>query len=175
MKLAMAAIVGGAGALATGGILGVAGAESGGAGSATAIPRTIAVGGVSQVAIPQGADAATANGAYRQALGAAIADGLSKAEYLASHVAASVGPVQSVSEGGGYIDCTGGGETYVAYEGEEPDFPSSQVGVAPLAAAPAAPASGHRLVKPRKHRRARKASATTCTLHASVSLSYQIG
>ena len=173
MRLAIAAIAGGAAALATGAILGVAGAES--PGTTAPEPRTIAVGGVSQVPVAQGADAATADGAYRQALAAAIADGLSKAEYLASHVAASVGAVQSVTEGGGYIDCTGDGETYVGYEGQEPDFPGSQVGVAPLAAAPAAPASAHRLVKPRKRRTARKASATACALHASVSLTYQIG
>jgi hypothetical protein len=179
MKLALAAVAGGATALAAGGILGVAGAESTGTGSTVVPPRTIGVGGVAQVAIPQLANAATANGVYRQALGAAIADGLSKAEYLASHVSATVGPVQSVSEGGGYIDCTNGGETYVAYEGEQPDFPGSQVGPVPLVAASApavgAPVPGRRVLRPRRRHTAHKAAAGACTLHASVSSTYQIG
>jgi Protein of unknown function (DUF541) len=176
MRLALTAVTGGAAAaLAAGGILGVAGAESTGSSSNV---RTISVGGVAQVPIPQGASAATANAVYRQALAAAIADGLNKAEFLASHTSATVGPAHSVNEGGGYIDCTGGGESYVAYEGEQPDFPNSPVGPVPLAAgaAPAvgAPVPGRRLARSR-HRRAHRAAAGACTLHASVSLTYEIG
>ena len=175
MRLALTAVTGGAAAaIVAGGILGVAGAEST---SSSPTPRTVSVGGVAQVPIPQGANAATANAVYRQGLAAAIADGLNKAEFLASHASATVGPVHSLSEGGGYIDCTGGGESYVAYEGEQPDFPNSQVGPVPLAAptAPAvgAPVPGRRLR--RLHRRAHKAATGSCTLHASVSLTYEIG
>jgi hypothetical protein len=121
---------------------------------------------------------ATANGVYRQALAAALADGRSKAEFLASNVSAALGPVQSLAEGGGYITCTASDGSYEEYEGQQPDFPSSQVGVGVLGAASPAlgrPVVGHRLARSRHRSTAHKATAPGCTLRASVSVSYQIG
>lgn len=88
--------------------------------------------------------------------------------------------VQSIAEGGGSISCSDGGEEseYVEYQGEQPDFGSTNASVTPLeaAAAPAVskvpkPAVKHRR---KKHPTAKKASATTCTLSTQVSLAYAI-
>jgi hypothetical protein len=179
MRATVAAVAGGAAALAAASGLGVAAAESTG-GASTPPVRTISVGGVAEVPIPQGANAATANGVYRQGLAAAVADGLGKAELLASKVSGSVGPAQSVVEGGGYITCTDAEGGYTEYEGQQPDFPTSQVGVGVLqagASAPAVgrPAVGRRVTKIKRRHVAHRAAAASCTLHASVSLAYQIG
>ncbi len=157
-------------------MLGVAVAEA----PAPIPPRTVSVGGVAVVPIAQGANAASATAVYRQGMAAAVADGQSKAEFLAGKVGATLGSVQSIGEGGGEISCTGGEESgYTNYEGEQPDFGSvSQGGVTYGAAA--APTLSH-VAKPRSKPRvkkrapvAKKATATSCTLTARVALVYLI-
>jgi hypothetical protein len=160
-------------------MLGVASAE------APTVPplRTVSVGGVAKVAIAQNADAATATAVYRQGMAAAVTDGESKAAFLASKGGATLGAVQSLTEAGGYIGCTGGGESeYVQYQGEQPDFPSPAAGGGPVRLSagasprPAVPETRRPIKKRRKHRTppAKKAAAAGCTLTAQVSLVYSI-
>jgi hypothetical protein len=160
------------------GTLGVAAAEA----PTVSAPRTVSVGGVAVVGIAQNANAAAANAAYRQAMAAAVVDGQSKAQFLAEKTGVTLGAVQSVAEGGGSIECTGGSETagYAEYEGEQPDF-SAGVSAAPVrvfgaptaGATPALPKGKKR----RKHRRtthAKAAVAGSCKLTAELSLVYAI-
>jgi hypothetical protein len=179
MRSVIAAIAGVFGALLVANMLGVASAE------APTVPplRTVSVGGVAKVAIAQNADAATATAVYRQGMAAAVTDGESKAAFLASKGGATLGAVQSLTEAGGYIGCTGGGESeYVQYQGEQPDFPSPAGGGGPVRLSagasppPAAPTIRRPTKKRRKHRTppAKKAAAAGCTLTAQVSLVYSI-
>ncbi len=159
-------------------MLGVAAAEA-----PTATPtRTVSVEGVATVPIAQGASLATATAIYRDGMAAAVTDGQGKAEFLASKAGATLGAVQSIAEGGGSIECTGGEESgYVAYQGEQPDFGSAQ-SVSPLraAAAPATPALHKPTAKKRRKKKnvtsptAKKAAATACNLTTQVSLLYAI-
>jgi hypothetical protein len=140
-------------------------------------PRTISVQGVARVPIGQFDNAAAATASYREGMAGAVTDAQSKAGFLAGKVGATVGAVQSVAEGGGYIACSGGGESnYAEYEGEEPDFGSAPAPLPAPAAAVAPRATGVRRARPRRvrHRRptAKKATAVTCTLTAQVSLVY---
>ncbi len=155
-------------------MLGVAAAE----GPSTTPLRTVSVEGVANVPVAQGASFAVATSAYRQGMAGAVADGLTKAEFLAGKAGATLGSVQSIGEGGGSIECTGDEESsYVEYEGERPDFGSSTQGiaVAPLAAARAAPRVSKPALKRRKKRASAKAaSAVSCTLSTQVSLVYVI-
>ena len=177
MRSVIAAIAGVFGALVVANMLGVASAEA-----PTGTPvRTISVGGVAKVPIAQGADAATATAAYRQGMAAAVADGASKATFLASKAGVTLGSVQSLVEGGGYIGCSGGSESeYVEYQGEQPDFASPGAGGGPVRAGAVAPRIAPGIRKPgAKHRRrrapaARKATAPGCMLTAEVSLVYSI-
>jgi hypothetical protein len=158
-------------------MLGVAGAEAPTTGT-TAPVRTITVEGVATVPVTQGANRATATAAYREGMAAALADGQSKAEFLASKAAVTLSGVQSLAEGGGSINCTGGEESeYVAYQGEQPDFGSTSESVSPLEAA--APPRAPTVRKPpakrrKKHPTAKPASAGGCTLSTQVSLVYAI-
>ena len=147
--------------------------------------RTISVQGVATLPIGQFDDGAAATAVYREGMAAAVTDGQSKADFLAGKTGATVGAVQSVVEGGGYINCISGDESsYAEYGGVEPDFGSApQPAVAtPLSASsPASTSSGkttHR-IRPkrakRKHPVAKKAAAVSCTLTAQVSLIYAIG
>jgi uncharacterized protein YggE len=181
VKRALAAILAVAATLFAANMLGVAVAE---APTVTSL-RTIAVQGVATLPIGQSDKAAEATAVYREASAAAIADGQSKAAFLASKVGGTLSAVQSVVEDGGYINCTASGETeYAEYEGEEPDFGygrQTNVGaVVPTSAvAPKQSASGvapkpklkHRK---RKHTTAKKAAAGACKLQAQVSLVYAI-
>jgi Protein of unknown function (DUF541) len=159
-------------ALVAAGLLGVASAEA-----PTASPaRTVSVQGVATVPVAQGANLATATAAYRQGMAAAVADGQAKAEFLAGKVGATLGSVQSIAEGGGYISCTGG-----EYTGEQPDFGSTGVAVSPAAPrvlANAAPGIRKPVVKHRKKKRkrplAKHASVVSCTLSTQVSLAYML-
>lgn len=164
--------------LAVANMLGVAAAEAPTT-STTAPVRTINVEGVATVPVTQGANRATATAAYREAMAAALADGQSKAEFLASKAGVTLSLVQSIAEGGGSISCTGGGEEseYIEYQGEQPDFGSTNASVSPIetAAAPRAtavrkPAAKHR----KKHPTAKKASVAGCTLSTQVALAYAI-
>jgi hypothetical protein len=179
MKVVIAAILATAAGLIAVSMLGVAAAE---APTTTTPQRTMSVQGVATEQIDQQASAATANAVYRQGMSDAIADGLGKAQLLASKVGATLGPVQSVIEDGGYIGCTGGGESgYVEYEGAQPDFGSpgtSISSVAPRVGA-AKPTAGLRspsVKRRRSHRRpaAKAAAAASCTLSAQVSLVYPL-
>jgi hypothetical protein len=163
--------------LAVANMLGVAAAEAPTTSTTTPV-RTISVEGVATVPITQGANRATATTAYREAMAAALADGQSKAEFLASKAGVTLSLVQSIAEGGGSINCTGGEESeYVEYQGEQPDFGSTDASVSPIeaAAAPRATVVRKPAVKRRKkHPTAKKASVGGCTLSTQVSLAYAI-
>jgi hypothetical protein len=179
VKNAIAAISGVAAALLAVNMLGVASAE---APTGTSV-RTVSVGGIAIVPIAQNANAASATAVYRQGMAAAVSDGQSKAEFLASKAGATLGSVQSIAEGGGYIGCTGTDESgYAEYQGEQPDFgsPAGSIGPARVSPGVAAPKSGTPLHRPTtKHRKrkaptAKHAGAPGCTLTAQVSLVYSI-
>jgi hypothetical protein len=183
VRRAIAAIIAAAAGLFAASMLGVAIAEA-----PTGTPlRTVSVEGVAELPIGQADNAAAATSVYREAMAAAVADGQTKASFLAGKVGAALGPVQTVSEGGGYISCTGAGENgYAEYEGEQPDFGSSPRAVAPLAANAPAVAPAHRTTAPtrakkrkrrrHKHPTAKAAAVTsvTCKLSTQVSLVYTI-
>jgi hypothetical protein len=175
MRSAIGAIATVAVALFVVNMLGVAVAEA-----PTGTPvRTISVHGVATVSIGQSDNAAAATAVYREGMAGAVADGQSKADFLASKVSATLGPVQSVVEGGGYISCTGGDESgYAEYEGEQPDFGSAPRQLAmsrAMASKPARATPGARTKRSRRrHPRAKKAAAVSCRLTAQVSLVYAI-
>lgn len=151
-------------------MLGVAVAEA----PAPTAPRTISVEGVASVPIGQADNAAGATAVYRQGMAGAVADGQSKAEFLAGKVSATLGAVQSLGEGGGEISCTASEASgYAEYEGEQPDFGS----VAQGGVTYAAPKAAH-VVKPKSKAKSRpvakKATAGSCTLTARVSVVYAI-
>lgn len=181
MRSAITAILAVAAGLTLANMLGVAAAEA----PTTATPaRTVSVDGVADVPIAQGANMAVARSVYREGMAAAVVDGQSKAELLASKTAATLGSVQSVIEGGGSIQCTGGEETgYVEYDGEQPDFGSPAASVSPAGAprvlqSASAPAHKPQVKKHKKKRKrkpsAKAAIATTCTLSTDVTLVYAI-
>lgn len=156
-------------------MLGVATAEA-----PTVTPtRTLSVQGVATVPIGQRDSAAEATAVYRQGMAAAVTDGQSKAEFLAGKVGSAPGAIQSVIEGGGYIECNGGEESeYVHYEGEQPDFgtgPRSS-GEVLSGSVPAIAHVKRGKVKHAKHKRptAKKAASVGCVLTAQVSLIYAI-
>jgi hypothetical protein len=178
MRYALTAILAAAAALIAVGMLGVASAEA-----PTETPvRTVGVEGVGKAPVAQEADATAANTAYRQAMAAAISDGQEKAQFLAGHVAGTLGAVQSVIEENGGVECEAeGNEEYVRYLGAEPDFGSGRDSrvVAPEAAAKSAPgvvkpgnAKGHKHKK--KKKKAKKASVVSCAVTAGVALNYQL-
>ncbi len=98
----------------------------------------MSVQGVATAPVISTASAEAAIAAYRQAMAAAIADGQAKAQYLAEKSGATLGQVQSIGEGGGYIECPEG----VEYEGAQPDFGSGGPVFEAGAVAPAARGSG---------------------------------
>jgi hypothetical protein len=157
-------------------MLGVAAAEAPTT-STTAPVRTIGVEGVATVPVAQGANRATATTAYREGMAAALADGQSKAEFLAGKAGVTLGSVQSIAEGGGSISCSGGVESeYVEYQGEQPDFGQTNESVSPVEAAAPRAATVHKPAAKRrkKHPAAKKATAGSCTLSTQVSLAYAI-
>jgi hypothetical protein len=187
MRIVMTAFAVSAASLILVGALGVASAET----TTTTTPattaapplRTVSVQGVATEPIEQSANAAAATAVYRQAMASAVSDGQTKAQFLASQVGATLGQVQSMAEGGGYIQCTGSEEGYL---GEQPDFGSAGNYTAAPVASPreavksrsAAPSPA---VKPRRKPKRRKqggaakqAAATTCTLATQVSLVYAL-
>jgi Protein of unknown function (DUF541) len=163
------------------GMLGVASAE---APTTTAPPPTVSVQGVATEPIEQTASAATATAVYRQGMADAISDGQAKAQFLASKAGVTVGAVQSIVEGGGYIGCTSSEESSNdEYQGAQPDFGSPGVATpVPAVSTPRAVTESPGVRKPavkrkKKHKTpsARQASATTCTLSTQVSLVYTLG
>jgi hypothetical protein len=174
MRSVLAAIMATAAGLVIASTLGVAAAE---APTGTSV-RTVSVQGVASVPIDQSASAAAATAVYRQGMAAAVSDGQSKAEFLTSKAGATLGSVQSIGEGGGYIGCTGGEESGAEYQGEQPDFGTSPATIVQGRAAPLAEAPPRPPVRRRHKRRAgpvaKKAAATTCKLTTQVSLVYSI-
>jgi hypothetical protein len=186
VKLIAAATVSAIAGLAAVGVLGVAAAEAPttttttpttATTTTTAPIRTVTVQGVATESIEPTANAAAATGVYRQGMTDAIADGLSKAQFLASKTGASVGAIQNIVEDGGSISCA----AEVEYSGEQPDWGSSGGGsVAPISAqtfsrAPQAVShkSAHKRHKSSAKRpKAKSASAGGCTLSAQVTLVY---
>jgi hypothetical protein len=144
---------------------------------ASAPLRTVSVQGVAVAPVASSASAETAIAAYRQAMAAATADGKAKAQFLAEKSDATLGQVQSIGEGNGYIQCPEG----VEYEGAQPDFGSgAPVVAAPIAVGRVTPRlrKAHVTQPPAKHRKrhsARKATAASCTLSTQVALIYQLG
>jgi Protein of unknown function (DUF541) len=189
MRIVVTATVVVAASLILVGVLGVAGAETTTTTSTTTTPttatatspplRTVSVQGVAIEPIEQSASAAAATGVYRQAMASAVSDGQVKAQFLASQAGATLGQVQSMAEGGGYIQCPGSEEGYL---GERPDFGSSsnyatpEVAPRALAKAPVAPRPTVKSRKPKRKKKsvAKKASAVTCTLSTQVSLVYAL-
>ncbi len=107
----------------------------------------------------------------------AIADGQSKAEFLAGKAGATLGSVQSIAEGGGSIDCNSGEESCLRrIPGRTARLRLSGGGHLRGSPRPQAarvvrkPAVKH----PKKQASAKKASATACTLSTQVSLVYAI-
>lgn len=186
MKGVIASIVVVAAGLVVANMLGIAAAEAPtGATGPSGAPalRTVSVQGVATAPLEQSASATTATGVYRQAMASAVSDGQSKAEFLASKVGATLGTVQSVSEGGGSIECKDSESDYVRYEGEQPDFgrTESRAVFAGAAAPAASPTPSSTAKKPKRKKRkktsAKSAAATgaTCTLSTQVGLVYSIG
>ncbi len=145
--------------------------------STSAPLRTVSVEGVATAPVDSAASSEAAIAAYRQAMAAAITDGQAKAQFLAEKTGATLGQVQSIAEGGGYIGCPTG----VEYEGAQPDFGSARA-VFQAEAAPAARAPGtvnvHKASAKSKHhkrRSAKKSAAESCTLSTQVTLVYQLG
>jgi hypothetical protein len=173
MRVGITATLAAAGGLLVAGTLGVATAE---APTSPSPPRTVSVQGVASEAIDQSAATSTAQGVYRQGMADAIADGLGKAQFLASKVGAPLGAVQSVVEQGGYISCPGEAE----YLGAQPDFGTASGPVsagAPVRAGARLRRPSHARAKRRKHRATpiAKAGGVTCTLYTQVSLAYLLG
>jgi uncharacterized protein YggE len=147
--------------------------------------------GVATEPIEQNASAVTATAVYRQGMADSITDGQAKAQFLSSKAGVTLGSVQSIVEGGGYIGCTGGEESSNdEYQGAQPDFGSPGATTStPVFNAPRAlnkatpgvrkPAAKHGKKKPKKpsakQANATTASATTCTLSTQVSLVYTLG
>jgi hypothetical protein len=178
MRIVIVACALGLGVLAGASLLGVAEGETSTAGGPSPAPtRTVSVQGVASVPIVQNADLLAANAVYRQAMGSAVSDGQSKAQFLASQTAATLGAVQSVAEDGGYIDCVQG-----EYEGQQPDFGSGSIATpaagfaGALAPRSSTPALAKGKPRHKHHRRAtaKKALAGGCTLSTEVNLIYQL-
>jgi hypothetical protein len=178
MRLGLTAMLVAAAALIAAGLLGVASAEA----PTTTPVRTVGVEGTGNAPIAREANATVANAAYRQAMAAAISDGLEKAQFLATRVGGTLGAVQSVVEENGYVSCEGEGNEYNSYLGVEPDFGSGQAPsgrfeeAAPSASSRSrgsAPTTAHKS-KPKNKKKAKKASAVSCTVSASVAINYEL-
>lgn len=183
MKIVIAAAVVTTSGLIATGVLGVATAETPSSPTTGSSPlRTVSVQGVASEPLASEASAATATSVYRQAMAAAVADGQSKAQFLAEKAGATLGSVQSLAEGGGYIGCP----NEVEYTGGQPDFGfATGYGVATpqntsIASGRPVPFRGKRPAKRRmtsapKHGSAKKSSAGTCSLSTQDALTYQLG
>jgi hypothetical protein len=170
------------------GTLGIAAGE-GPAGSTAS--RVVDVEGVGVVPIPNTASAAQATAVYREGQAKALADGQSKAQFIAEKEGVALGVPVTTVEDGGSIECSGfvegeGYSRYVPYEGEQPDFgvarltSSGSGSVAPEVMGTSAPARANVPHRPKgKHRRhtATKASAKApgCNLTAEITLAYALG
>jgi hypothetical protein len=182
MKLTLTAVLAAVAALVIANMIGTAVAEA----PTTTTLRTVSVEGIGTQPIAQNADAATATAVYRQAMAAAVTDGQSKAEFLTGKVGATLGAPQTITEDGGGIECSSGGEEgWEPYQGEQPDFGSarnagqvlSSTAAPPAASSPSSAVKRTSAKRHRKHKRpvAKKATAPGCKLTAQVSLAYLMG
>jgi hypothetical protein len=182
MKLTLTAVLAAVAALVIANMIGTAVAEA----PTTTTLRTVSVEGIGTQPIAQNADAATATGVYRQAMAAAVTDGQSKAEFLTGKVGATLGAPQTITEDGGGVECSSGGEEgWEPYQGEQPDFGSarnagqvlSSTAAPPAASSPSSAVKRTSAKRHRKHKRpvAKKATAPGCKLTAQVSLAYLMG
>jgi hypothetical protein len=186
VKLTLTAVLAAVAALVIANMIGTAVAEA----PTTTTLRTVSVEGIGTQPIAQNADAATATGVYRQAMAAAEADGRSKAEFLTGNVGAGLGAAQTITEDGGGIECSSGGEEgWEPYQGEQPDFGSARNAgqvlsstASPTAASSPSKESSSAVKRKsskrhKKHKRpvAKKATAPGCKLTAQVSLAYIMG
>jgi hypothetical protein len=148
--------------------------------------RVIDVEGVGVVPIGAKATSAQATAVYREGQAKALADGQSKAQFIAEHEGVALGVPLTTVEDGGSIECSGvveveGFSRYAPYEGEQPDFgvarlTSSGSGSAAPAPAAAPAVSGKSVVRrPKGKHKAKKASATDCNLTAELTLAYAAG
>ncbi len=138
--------------------------------------RTVTVEGVAKAPVLSTASSEAAIAAYRQGMAAAITDGQAKAQFLAEKAGATLGQVQSIAEGNGYIECPG----EVEYEGAQPDFGSGSIIARAVSAPAAAPGleKAHKAKPPAKHhkrRTAKKSATESCTVSTQVALTYQLG
>jgi hypothetical protein len=175
MKILVTAAAVSVGALIAVGVLGVASAETTPAPPGSILPRTVSAQGVANAPIAPEASAEAAIAAYRQALASAVADGQGKARFLAEKAGATLGAVQSLEEGGGYIQCPEGEE----YQGAQPDFGYASGGgivAGSSLAAPrrATPRTRKPPVKRHKKHSAKAAAGAPCTLSTQVGLAYQL-
>jgi hypothetical protein len=187
MKFMLTAVLAAVAALVIANMIGTAVAEA----PTTTTLRTVSVEGIGSQPIAQNADAATATAVYRQAMAAAVTDGQAKAGFLTGRVGATLGAAQTITEDGGGIECSSGGEEgWESYKGEQPDFGSarnagqvlSSSAPTPAAASPSKESSTPVVKRTsskrhKKHRRpvAKKATAAGCKLTAQVSLAYIMG
>ncbi len=174
MRIVVVAVAIAAVGLLAAGALGIAGGAETPTPAPTAPQRSVSVEGVAGVPVASEASAEAANAGYRQAMAAAIADGQGKAQFLAEKSGATLGAVQSVGEGGGYIQCPG----ELEYQGAQPDFgqgaPVISAGSVAAAAPRAVQRPRHASTKRRKRHGARKATVQTCTLSTQVALVYAL-
>jgi hypothetical protein len=183
MKIVIAAAAVTTSGLIATGVLGVATAETPSApATGTSPPRTVSVQGVASQQLASEASSTTATSIYRQAMAAAVADGQAKAQFLAEKAGVTLGSIQSLAEGGGYIECP----SEVEYTGGQPDFGfATGYGVTAtqnrsIASGRPVPFHGKRQTRRKmrpvpKHGSAKKSSAGTCTLSTQVALAYQLG
>jgi hypothetical protein len=186
VKLTLTAVLAAVAALVIANMIGTAVAEA----PTTTTLRTVSVEGIGTQPIAQNADAASATGVYRQAMAAAVADGQAKAEFLTGKVGATLGAAQTITEDGGEIECSSGGEEgWESYKGEQPDFGNARSAgqVLSSTASPTAASSpskesssavkrtSSKRHKKHKHPVAKKATAPGCKLTAQVSLAYIMG
>lgn len=164
------------------GALGVASGEGPAGSTAT---RYVSVQGVGVAPIGVADNAEQADAVYREGMAKALADGQSKAAFLAEKAGVGLGVAVTITEDGGGIECSGteGENSYPQYEGEQPDFGYGRAtpvaAVAPeSAASTGAPTVSHRpKARRKKHVTAHPAvvSDVHCNLTANVSEVYAVG
>lgn len=165
MRLAgVAAATGMAGAL-------LASAPITAAAETTPLLHTVTVQGVAEVPIGASANQPAAVAAYRAAMAAAIADGLSKAQFLAAQVGTTLDNISpGIVEGSGYINCPSG----VEYSGSQPDWAFGGGQFAASTPAPVAkvtrPSTAHK--KRPKHHAVKKAASPSCSISAGLTITF---
>lgn len=141
----------------------------------TPLLHTVTVQGVAEVPISASANQPAAVAAYRAAMAAAIADGLSKAQFLAAQVGTTLFSPAAVTpgivEGSGSINCPSG----VEYSGSQPDWAFGGGQFAASTPAPVAkvirPSTAHKKKRP-KHHLVKKAATQSCSISAGLTITF---